>query len=91
MELKLTPSQEVLIQRAIEQGRYRSDEEAVRDAMAQWEERERQRIDLTTETGRAEAELKSGSYRDYTDDTLPLLAEELKREARELRATLQPR
>ena len=91
MELKLTPSQEVLIQRAIEQGRYRSDEEAVRDAMSQWEERESQRIDLTTETGRAEAELKSGSYRDYTDDTLPLLAEELKREARELRATLQPR
>jgi len=91
MEVKLTPSQEVLIQRAIEQGRYRSAEEAVRDAMARWEERERQRIDLTTGIGRAEMELNSGCYRDYTDDTLALLAEELKREARELRASVQSR
>ena len=89
MEVKLTPSQEVLIQRAIEQGRYRSAEEAVRDAMARWEERERQRIDLTTDIGRAETELKSGWYSDYTDDTLPLLAEELKREVRKMRASLQ--
>ena len=87
MEVNLTPRQEVLIQRAIEQGRYRSAEEAVRDAMARWEERERQRIDLTTGIGRAETELKSGSYSDYTDDTLPLLAEELKGEAREMRAS----
>ncbi|HYL36646.1 MAG TPA: type II toxin-antitoxin system ParD family antitoxin [Bryobacteraceae bacterium] len=91
MEVRLTPDQEILIQRAIEQGRYRSAEEAVRDAMAQWEERERQRIDLTTDIGRAELELKSGWYSDYTDDTLPLLAEELKREAREMRASLQSR
>jgi len=91
MEVCLTPSQEVLIQRAIEQGRYHSAEEAVRDAMARWEERERQRIDLTTDIGRAESELNSGCYRDYTDDTLPLLAEELKREAREMRASLQSR
>ena len=91
MEVTLTPSQEVLIQRAIEQGRYGSAEEAVRDAMARWEERERQRIDLTTDLGRAELELKSGGYSDYTDDTLPLLAQELKREAREMRASSQPR
>ncbi len=91
MEVSLTPGQEVLIQRAIEQGRYRSAEEAVRDAMARWEERERQRIDLTTDVGRAEMELNSGCYSDYTDDTLPLLAEELKREAREMRASLQSR
>jgi Arc/MetJ-type ribon-helix-helix transcriptional regulator len=79
------------MQRAIEQGRYRSAEEVVRDAMSRWEERESQRIDLTTDISRAETELKSGSYRDYTDDTLPLLAEELKREAREVRASLQAR
>jgi putative addiction module CopG family antidote len=91
MEVKLTPAQEVLIQRAIEQGRYRSAEEAVRDAMFRWEEHERRRIDLTTDIGRAETELKSGSYTDYTDDTLPLLAEELKREAREMRASQQSR
>ena len=91
MEVKLTPRQEILIQRAIEQGRFHSAEEAVRDALARWEERERQRIDLTTEIGRAETELKSGSYGDYTDDTLPLLAEELKREARQMREALQSR
>jgi len=91
MEVKFTPSQQALIQRAIEQGRYGSAEGAVRDAMALWEERERQRIDLTTDIGRAETELKSGWYSDHTDDTLPLLAEELKREAREMRASLLPR
>ena len=91
MEVKLTPSQEAFIQRAIEQGRYRSAEEAVRDAMARWEERERQRIDLTTDIARGETELKSGWYSDYTDDTLPMLAEELKREAREMHASLQSR
>ncbi|HLG98333.1 MAG TPA: type II toxin-antitoxin system ParD family antitoxin [Bryobacteraceae bacterium] len=91
MEVKLTPRQEFLIQRAIEQGRYRSADDAVRDAMARWEERERERIDLTTDIGRAEADLKSGSYQDYTDDTLAFLAEELKREAREMRASLQSR
>lgn len=91
MEVKLTPSQESMILRAVEQGRYRSAEEAVLDAMARWEERERQRIDLTTDVGRAEMELKSAEYSDYTDDTLPLLAEELKREARQLRPSLQSR
>jgi Arc/MetJ-type ribon-helix-helix transcriptional regulator len=87
MEVTLTPTQEVLIQRAIELGRYRSAEQAVQDAMARWEERERQRIDLTTDIGRAELDLKSGYYTDYTDDTLPLLAEELKREARQMRVS----
>ena len=91
MEVRLTPDQKILIQRAIEQGRYRSAEDAVRDAMARWEERERQRIDLTTDIARAETELLSGRFSDYTDDTLPLLAEELKREAREIRASLQSR
>jgi Arc/MetJ-type ribon-helix-helix transcriptional regulator len=91
MEVQLTTGQELLIQRAIEQGRYRSAEEAVLDAMARWEERERQRIDLTSDIGRAETELTSGGYSDYTDETLPLLAEELKREAREMRASQQSR
>ena len=91
MEVKLTPGQEDLIQHAIEQGRYRSAEEVVREAMARWEERERQRIDLATDIGHAENDLKSGAFNDYTDDTLPLLAEELKREARQLRLALQSR
>jgi putative addiction module CopG family antidote len=91
MEVQLTPSQEVLIERALEQGRYHSAEEVVREAMARWEERERQRIDVTTDIGRAETDLKSGWFSDYTDDTLPLLAEELKREAREMLASLQTR
>ena len=90
MEVKLTPSQEVLIQRAVEQGRYRSAEHAVQDAIARWEERERQRIDLTSDISRAEVDLKAGSYSDYTDDTLLLLAAELKREAREIRTAPQP-
>ena len=89
MEVKLTPNQEALIQRAIEQGRYQSPEDALRDAIERWEERERQRIDLTTGIGRAEMDMKAGLFTDYTDETLALLAEELKQEAREMRNSLQ--
>lgn len=50
-----------------------------------WEERERARVELLVALKEAEAGLEAGSYSDYTDETLPRLSEELKREARALR------
>ncbi len=90
MEVQLTPDQEAFIRQAVASGRYPSAEAAVRDAMARWEERERARVELLATLDAAQADLDAGRYTDYTDATLPRLAEELKHEARDLRRRQQP-
>ena len=84
MEVQLTPDQEAFIRKAVASGRYPSVEDAVRDAMARWEEGERARLELLAALDEAEADLQAGHHTDYTDATLPSLANDLKREAREL-------
>ena len=86
MELHFTPDQEALIRQAIANGRYRTPEDAVRDALAQWEEGERARVELLAAFDEAEADLEAGRHAVYTNETLPVLAAELKREARDQRA-----
>ena len=90
MEVQLTPDQEAFIRKAVASGRYPSVEDAVRDAMVRWEEGERARLDLLAALDQAEADLEAGRYTDYTDATLPRLANELKREAGELHGREQP-
>jgi putative addiction module CopG family antidote len=85
MEVELTPDQESFIRRAVASGRYATVQAAVQDAMARWEEGERARLELLAAFDDAEADLQAGRYADYTETTLPRLAEELKREARALR------
>jgi putative addiction module CopG family antidote len=85
MNVELTPDQEMFIRKAVESGRYETAEAAVQDAMSRWEESERARFELLTALDEAEADLRAGNYSDYTDATLPQLAEELKREARAAR------
>src|SRR5271163_4154307 len=46
MEITLTPEQESLIQHEIENGRIKSAEEAVQQALSVWEERRRDLIEL---------------------------------------------
>lgn len=91
MEVRFTlePDQEAFVRRGIATGRYRTAEDAVRDAMAHWEQDERERVELLAAFDEAEADLDAGSYDDYTDETLPQLANQLKREARE--QSLPPR
>ena len=79
------PDQEVFIRLGIANGRYQTAEDAVRDVMSRWEERERTRLELLATLDEAEADLETGRYTDYSNETLPLLADELKREARTLR------
>jgi len=85
MEVQLTPDQEALARQAVASGRYPSVEDAVRDAMARWEEGERARLELLVALDEAEADLEAGRYTDHTDSALPKLVEDLKREARALR------
>jgi Arc/MetJ-type ribon-helix-helix transcriptional regulator len=69
---------------AIESGRLTRVEEAVQQALSLWEERERKPIEILGALEEAEADLKTGQYSDYTDETLPRLAKPLKDEARAL-------
>lgn len=82
MKVDFTPDQEALIRQAIASGRYQTAEDAVYDAMARWEKSERSRIEMLAALDEAESDLQAGRYTDYTDATLPQLADELKREAR---------
>ena len=90
MEVHLTPDQEAFVRQAIASGRYQTPEDAVREAMARWEDAERARAELLAAVDEAEADLRSGRYKSYTDETSSLLVDELKREAREMRNHRQP-
>lgn len=82
MEIQLTPAQEAFLRQAIESGRIHHAEEAVQQALALWEARERGRIEVLSALDEAEADLQTGNFSDYYDESLPTLGEELKREAR---------
>ncbi|MDP9053976.1 MAG: type II toxin-antitoxin system ParD family antitoxin [Acidobacteriota bacterium] len=82
MQFEPTADQQAFIHRAIASGRYRSADEALQDAMARWEEDERRRVELLAAFDDAESDILAGHYTEYTDETLPRLADELKREAR---------
>jgi putative addiction module CopG family antidote len=78
MKVDLTPAQASFIDLGIEEGRYRNSEEAVHQALAQWEKRERARIELLTSLDSAEQALDAGEGKEYTADTLSSLVESVK-------------
>jgi putative addiction module CopG family antidote len=85
MEVRLTPEQEALIAQAVQSGRYQTAEDAVKDAVACWEENERRRIELVAMIDEGDADFEAGRYTEYTDETLADLFVELRREARAFR------
>jgi putative addiction module CopG family antidote len=89
MEVEFTPEQQAFVRQAIENGRLGRPEEAVREALSLWEGRERARVELLLALDEAEADLQAGRYSDCTIETLPQLADELKREARSTRDSHQ--
>ncbi len=66
MEVHLTPDQEAFIREAIEAGRLGREEDAVREAMSLWEERERRRLEILAVVDQAEASLARGEGRRVT-------------------------
>ena len=84
MEVRLTPDQEAFVRQALKTGRLNHADEAVREAFWLWEKRERNRMQLIAALDEAERDLAAGRYTDHTDETLPNLADDLKREGRAL-------
>jgi len=82
MNVELTPDQRAFVQRAIESGRFRREEEAVQEAMALWEERERRRLEILAMVDKAEASLARGEGREITKESMKALAEEIKQRGR---------
>lgn len=82
MEVQLTPDQEAFVRQAIESGRLRREEDAVKEALSLWEERERSRAEILAAVEEAEASLERGEGRIITEESMHELAEEVKRRGR---------
>ena len=82
MEVHLTPDQKAFAQQAIESGRLHREEEAVQEALALWEARERSRAEILLAVDKAEASLASGSGRVISQPSMQELADKVKQRGR---------
>jgi Arc/MetJ-type ribon-helix-helix transcriptional regulator len=80
MEVQLTPDQRAFVRQAIESGRLRREEDAMKEALSLWEERERRRLEILVAVDRAEASLARGEGRRVTNpEQVKQLVADLKR------------
>lgn len=68
MEVQLTPDQEAFVRQAIESGRLQRKEDAVKEALSLWEQRERHRLEILVAADKAEASLARGEGRRVTTE-----------------------
>jgi Arc/MetJ-type ribon-helix-helix transcriptional regulator len=89
MEVELTSDQKAFVRQAIESGRLEREEDAVQEALALWEERERTRAEILIALDEAEASLARGEGRIITQENMRGLAAEVKRRGRDRLAAEQ--
>ncbi|HXP84153.1 MAG TPA: hypothetical protein VN841_05505 [Bryobacteraceae bacterium] len=82
MEVQLTPDQAAFVRQAIESGRLRREEDAVKEALSLWEERERTRAEILAAVDEAEASLARGEGRTISQEAMRELAESVKQRGR---------
>jgi putative addiction module CopG family antidote len=91
MDVELTPDQRAFVQKAIDSGRFTREEEAVKEALALWERRERRRLEVIAMIDEADASLARGEGRVFTKDTTPgLIAEHKERLRQRVAAAEKP-
>jgi Arc/MetJ-type ribon-helix-helix transcriptional regulator len=78
MDVSLTPDQKAFVRQAIESGRLQREEDAVKEALVLWEERERTRAEVLA----AEASLARGHGRIITQQSMRDLSQEVKQRGR---------
>ena len=81
MEVQLTPDQKAFARQAIETGRLQYEEDAVKEALSLWEERERTRAEILAAVDEAEVSLARGEGR-ATQESMRELAEQVKQRGR---------
>ncbi len=82
MEVELTSDQRAFARHAIETGRLRSEDDAVEEAFALWEERERRRIEFCATIDDARASLARGEGRPITPESMRKLSTEVRERGR---------
>jgi len=75
----MTPDQKAFIQKAICSGRFAREVDAVREALALWEERERKRAEFLAALDDAATSLDRGEGIPITQESMRELAGEVKR------------
>jgi putative addiction module CopG family antidote len=66
MEVQLTDDQKAFVRQAIQSGRYKREEDALKDALNLWEGRERRRAEILAAVDQAEASYVRGEGRRIT-------------------------
>ncbi|MGA2169310.1 MAG: hypothetical protein ABSG62_13960 [Terracidiphilus sp.] len=82
MEVELTSDQRAFARRAVETGRLHSEEDAVEEALALWEERERRRVKSRATIDEARASLARGEGRPITQESMRELSAEVRERGR---------
>jgi putative addiction module CopG family antidote len=82
MQVQLTPAQNSFVDLGIQEGRFRDSDEAVRQALAQWEKRERARVELLASLDLAEQSLDAEEGETYTSETLHELVASIRERGR---------
>jgi putative addiction module CopG family antidote len=82
MEVDLTAEQKEFIQLAIASGRLHRAEDAVREALSLWEERERARAEILAAVDAAEDSIARGEGRELTPDSMRELSSKVKERGR---------
>jgi len=82
MEVHLTPDQKAFVRQAIESGRVQNEQDAIREALLLWEERERRRAEILAAIDSAEASLTRDEGRVITEESMRQLANDVKRRGR---------
>jgi Arc/MetJ-type ribon-helix-helix transcriptional regulator len=67
MEIRLSPDQQAFVREGIAAGRFQSEADAVSEALAMWEERERTRAEILAAVDAAAASLLRGEGRVLTE------------------------
>lgn len=82
MEIELTSDQRAFVRHAMETGRLASEESAVHEALALWEERERSRMEYLASLDSALASLARGEGRVITEESMRELSAEVRARGR---------
>ena len=82
MDVHLSPDQKAFARRAIESGRLHSEQDVVQEALALWEERERQTTEFLVTLEDAKASIARGEGRIITEESMRELAGEVKERGR---------
>jgi putative addiction module CopG family antidote len=82
MAVELTSNQRAFVRRAVESGWFAGQDDAVREALALWEERERRRLEFRSTIDEARASLARGEGREITRESMRELSAEVQERGR---------